>query len=87
MLGLPKSTEFNRRIPKQKFYENLIISPTFSSFTSMMEFIASERSCDTSFMFLPSSVSLLNFAHSGMNGSDLPRHNSRMVSNSFLGFR
>ncbi len=28
MLGLPKSTEFNRRIPKQKFYENLIVSST-----------------------------------------------------------
>ncbi len=28
MLRLPKSTEFNRRIPKQKFYENLNISPT-----------------------------------------------------------
>ncbi len=28
MLGLPKSTEFNRRIPKQKFYENLTVSPT-----------------------------------------------------------
>ncbi len=27
MLGLPKNTEFNRRIPKQKFYENLTISP------------------------------------------------------------
>lgn len=27
MLGLPKSTEFNRRIPKQKFYENLTVSP------------------------------------------------------------
>ena len=27
MLGLPKSTEFSRRIPKQKFYENLTISP------------------------------------------------------------
>ncbi|MGP1505532.1 MAG: DUF4391 domain-containing protein [Eggerthia catenaformis] len=27
MLGLPKSTEFNRRIPKQKFYENLDVSP------------------------------------------------------------
>lgn len=27
MIGLPKSTEFNRRIPKQKFYENLSISP------------------------------------------------------------
>lgn len=27
MLGLPKSTEFNRRIPKQKFYEKLTVSP------------------------------------------------------------
>lgn len=28
MIGLPKSTEFNRRIPKQKFYENLTVSPS-----------------------------------------------------------
>lgn len=27
MLGLPKTTEFNKRIPKQKFYENLSVSP------------------------------------------------------------
>ena len=27
MLGLPKSTEFNRRIPKQKFYDNLSVTP------------------------------------------------------------
>lgn len=27
MIGLPKSTEFNKRIPKQKFYENINISP------------------------------------------------------------
>lgn len=27
MIGLPKSTEFNKRIPKQKFYENMDISP------------------------------------------------------------
>lgn len=27
MLGLPKSTEFDRRIPKQKFYENLTVTP------------------------------------------------------------
>ena len=27
MLGLPKTTEFNKRIPKQKFYENMEISP------------------------------------------------------------
>lgn len=28
MIGLPKSTEFNKRIPKQKFYENMDISPS-----------------------------------------------------------
>lgn len=28
MIGLPKSTEFNRRIPKQKFYENISVLPT-----------------------------------------------------------
>ena len=27
MFGLPKSTEFNKRIPKQKFYENLSVTP------------------------------------------------------------
>lgn len=27
MLGLPKSTKFNKRIPKQKFYENLSVTP------------------------------------------------------------
>lgn len=28
MIGLPKSTEFNKRIPKQKFYDNLSVTPT-----------------------------------------------------------
>lgn len=28
MLGLPKSTEFNKRIPKQKFYDNISVKPT-----------------------------------------------------------
>ena len=27
MIALPRTTEFNRRIPKQKFYENMDISP------------------------------------------------------------
>ena len=27
MLSLPKTTEFNKRIPKQKFYENLPVTP------------------------------------------------------------
>ena len=32
MLGLPKSTEFNKRIPKQKFYDNLTISPSLKRY-------------------------------------------------------
>lgn len=32
MLGLPKSTEFNKRIPKQKFYENLQVTPAMKRF-------------------------------------------------------
>lgn len=27
MLGFPQTTEFNKRIPKQKFYENIEVSP------------------------------------------------------------
>lgn len=27
MLALPKSTEYDKRIPKQKFYEHMDISP------------------------------------------------------------
>lgn len=27
MLGFPRTTEYNKRVPKQKFYENLDISP------------------------------------------------------------
>lgn len=27
MLGLPSATEYNKRIPKQKFYENLSVTP------------------------------------------------------------
>lgn len=32
MLGLPKTTEFNKKIPKQKFYENLNVTPTMKKF-------------------------------------------------------
>lgn len=28
MLGLPRTTDFNKRIPKEKFYENLNVTPT-----------------------------------------------------------
>ena len=40
MLGLPKSTEFNKRLPKQKFYENLTITPALKkSFTDDIRMI------------------------------------------------
>lgn len=32
MLGLPQSTEFNKRIPKQKFYEQIDVTPAFKRF-------------------------------------------------------
>ena len=32
MLGLPKTTDFNKRIPKEKFYENLNVTPTVKKF-------------------------------------------------------
>ena len=40
MLGLPKSTEFNKRIPKQKFYENLSVTPAIkTAFTEQIKII------------------------------------------------
>ena len=40
MLGLPKSTEFNKRIPKQKFYENLSVTPAIrKAFTKQIKMI------------------------------------------------
>lgn len=40
MIGLPKTTEFNKRIPKQKFYENMEISSVIKqSFTERIKMI------------------------------------------------
>ena len=40
MLGLPKSTEYGRRIPKQKFYENIAVTPALRrAFTEQVEAI------------------------------------------------
>ena len=40
MLGLPKSTEFNKKIPKQKFYENLSVTPSIkTAFTEQIKSI------------------------------------------------
>lgn len=40
MLGLPKSTEYGRRIPKLKFYENIAVTPALKrAFTEQVEAI------------------------------------------------
>lgn len=40
MIGLLKSTEFNRRIPKQKFYENISVSPALKkAFTEQIKVV------------------------------------------------
>lgn len=40
MLGLPQSTEFNKRIPKQKFYEHITVSPALKkSFADQIRMI------------------------------------------------
>ena len=40
MLNLPRSTEFNKRIPKQKFYENLPVTPAIrKAFTEQIKII------------------------------------------------
>ena len=40
MVGLPKSTEFNKRIPKQKFYDNLSVTPALKkAFTDQIKVI------------------------------------------------
>lgn len=40
MLNLPNSTEFNKRIPKQKFYDNLSVTPALKKvFTEQIKVI------------------------------------------------
>ncbi len=40
MLNLPKSTEFNKRVPKQKFYDNLNVTPAIKqAFTEQIKTI------------------------------------------------
>lgn len=53
MLGLPKSTEFNKRLPKQKFYENLTITPALKkSFVDDIRIIYLRNKIATSTMNL-----------------------------------
>ena len=54
-MGLPRSTEFNKRIPKQKFYENLSVTPAIrKAFTEQIKIIdlstnLAKRDCEELF--------------------------------------
>jgi hypothetical protein len=53
LLGLPKSTEFNKRIPKQKFYENLDVTVVLKElFTDYIKSIYRRNKIATSTMNL-----------------------------------
>lgn len=53
LLALPKSTEFNKKIPKQKFYENINISPSVKkSFTEQIKSIYWTNKISTSTLSL-----------------------------------
>ena len=55
MIGLPKTTEFNKRIPKQKFYENMDISPALKNvFVEQVKIIYWRNKIATSTMNLAS---------------------------------
>ncbi len=57
MLGLPKSTEFNRRIPKQKFYDNMNVSPNIKKlFVEQVKVIYWRNKIATTTMNLSSGI-------------------------------
>lgn len=59
MIGLPKTTEFNKRIPKQKFYENMNISPTLKKiFVEQVRIIYWKNKISTSTTNLASGTSV-----------------------------
>lgn len=37
VVGFPQATEFNKRIPKQKFYENLDVSPALHRMSILLQ--------------------------------------------------
>ena len=52
LLNFPKSTEFNKRIPKQKFYENIAVTPAMkkafveqSVFSEGNTYVAYDAAC------------------------------------------
>ena len=74
MLNLPKSTEFDRRIPKQKFYEHLDISPEVKRlFIEQLKLItwANKLSAQTMNMAPGEDVAEIEVFHLRLQGQEL----------------
>ena len=74
MLGLPKATEFNKRIPKQKFYEHLEVPPALKkSFTEQIRIVYWRNKLAASTINLApgKTVTELEVFEIGLNGTEL----------------
>ena len=82
MLSLPQSTEFNKRIPKQKFYENLSVTPAIKKvFTEQMRMIYwRNKIAATTLNIAPSEqVTEIEIFEIGLNSPDLDENVLRLI--------
>ena len=86
MLGLPKATEFNKRIPKQKFYEHLEVPPALKkSFSEQIRIVYWRNKLAASTINLApgKTVTELEVFEIGLNGAELDeavlRHIDRKI--------
>lgn len=76
MLNLPKTTEFGRRVPKQKFYEHLDVSPEVKRlFVEQIERItwANKLSSQTMNLAAGQTVTEIEVFHIQLTGQELDR--------------
>lgn len=82
MLSLPKSTEFNKRIPKQKFYEKLSVTPAIKKvFTEQIKMIYwRNKIAETTLNLAPGEqVTEIEIFEIRLNSPDLEKNVLRLI--------
>ena len=82
MLVLPESTEFNKRIPKQKFYEKVPLPPAVKkAFTEQVKKVTwrSKLAANTMSIEKGEQVTEIEVFHVLLNGPDLPVEVLRLI--------
>ena len=82
MISLPKTTEFNRRIPKQIFYENLSVMPELKRIFIDQICASMEGETWSVELSLKHAVALDEKRNSSKNKSSLCKRRCRPKSNS-----